>query len=172
MKAKRAARARDPRIRLLLALLDESFERRAWQGPNLRGALRGVRAAEAAWRPAPGHHNIWELVLHAAYWEYAAARQLTGQKRGSFPIAGSNFFRRPISPTELAWRTDLAVLADAHRNLRAAIAAFPPRALDRRPRGSRYTAATILYGVASHNVYHTGQIQLLKSLRSKRERGR
>jgi uncharacterized damage-inducible protein DinB len=165
-------RARDLRIRLLLALLDESFERRAWQGPNLRGALRGVRAAEAAWRAAPGTHNIWELVLHVAYWEYAVARQLTGQKRGSFPIAGSNFFRRPVSPTEKAWRADLAVLADVHRGLRAAIAAFPPRALDRRPRGSKYTAATILYGVASHNVYHTAQIQLLKSLRGKSRRGR
>jgi len=170
MKASRSPR--DPRIRLLLALLDESFERKAWQGPNLRSALRGVRPAEAAWRPAPGRHNIWELVLHVAYWEYAAARQLTGQKRGSFPIAGSNFFRRPIEPTEKAWRADLAVLADAHRGLRAAIAGFPPGALDRRPRGSKYTAATILYGVASHNVYHTGQIQLLKSMRSKRKRGR
>jgi len=160
----------DRRIRLLLALLDESYERKAWQGPNLRGALRGVRAAEAAWRPARGSHNIWELVLHVAYWEYAAARQLTGEKRGTFPLAGSNFFRRPVSPTEKAWRDDLAILAGAHRRLRAAVVAFPPRALDRRPRGSKYDAATLVYGVAAHTVYHTGQIQLLKSERRKRGR--
>ncbi|HEY7113265.1 MAG TPA: DinB family protein [Thermoanaerobaculia bacterium] len=168
---KRAAGpSRDPRIRLLLALLDESFERKAWQGPNLRGALRGVRAAEAAWRPAPGSHNIWELVLHVAYWEYAAARRLTGERRGAFAIPGTNFFRRPVSPTEKAWRADLVVLDEAHRRLRAAVAALPPRSLERRPPGSRYTAATIVYGAASHNVYHTGQIQLLKSQR--RNRGR
>jgi hypothetical protein len=169
---KPSTRASDPRIRLLLALLDEVYERKAWQGPNLRGALRGIGAAEAAWRPSPESHNIWELVLHAAYWEYAAARQLTGGPRGAFPIAGSNFFRRPVSPTEKAWRADLAVLADAHRSLRAAIAAYPARALDRRPRGSKYTAAAIAYGVAAHTVYHTAQIQLLKSLRRKSRRER
>lgn len=169
---KSAGSARDPRIRLLLALLDESFDRRAWQGPNLRGALRGVDAAEAAWRPAPGSHNVWELMLHVAYWEYAAARQLTNEKRGSFAIPGSNFFRRPVSLTEKAWRADLAILEQVHRRLRAAVAALPPRTLDRRPPGSKYTAATLVYGVAAHNVYHTGQIQVLKSQWRKRSHGR
>jgi hypothetical protein len=54
-------------VSLLLRMLDESYEKSAWQGPNLRGALRGVRAQAAAWRPAPGRHNIWELAIHPAY---------------------------------------------------------------------------------------------------------
>src|SRR6266849_1648874 len=89
---------------LILTLLDEAYEKRTWHGPNLRQSLRGVSARQAAWRPAPGRHNIWELAVHAAYWKYAVRRRLTGGKRGSFVLKGSNFFRRPVELSERAWR--------------------------------------------------------------------
>jgi len=155
---------------LLLALTDESYEKKAWQGPNLRGALRGVTAAQAAWRPSPGTHNIWELAVHAAYWKYAVWRMLTGEPRGSFAEKGSNWFARPISATERAWRADLALLDSVHRKLRRAVAGLRAPQLSRRPRGSGYTTAKLLYGVASHDVYHTGQIQLLKRLWKNRKK--
>jgi uncharacterized damage-inducible protein DinB len=161
-------------IALLLSILDEAFERKAWQGTNLRGALRGVTAREAARRPSPGRHNIWELALHAAYWKYAIRRMLTGEKRGSFPQKGSNWFARPVSATratEKAWRADLALLSLEHRRLREAIASLPAAALSRRPQGSKYPTSTLIYGIAAHDVYHTGQIQTLKVLqRTKRGR--
>jgi uncharacterized damage-inducible protein DinB len=159
-------------IALLLRMLDESYEKKAWQGPNLRGALRGVGAAEAAWRPAPGRHSIRELAVHAAYWKYAVRRMLTGETRGAFPEKGSNWFERAASPTERAWRADLAMLDAEHRRLRAAVAALSGAALRRRPRGSRYAADTLVYGIASHDVYHTGEIQLLKRLWKGREPSR
>ena len=149
---------------LLLRLLDESYEKKAWQGPNLRGSLRGVKAAQAAWRPAEGRHSIWELAVHAAYWKYAVWRMLTGEKRGAFPEKGSNWFARPASPRERAWKADLAMLDAEHRKLRAAVVALSGPALRRKPRGSKHTADTLVYGAASHDVYHTGQIQLLKRL--------
>ena len=80
---------------LILALLDEAFERRTWHGPNLKQSIRGVTAKQAAWRPRPGGHNIWEVTLHAAYWKYAVRRRIDGGKRGSFALKGSNFFARP-----------------------------------------------------------------------------
>jgi len=161
---------RDTAVSLLLRLLDESYERSAWQGPNLRGSLRGVRAAEAAWRPAPGRHNVWELVVHSAYWKYAVLRRLTGERRGSFDAKGSNWFVRPEVPTETAWRDDLAVLDATHRRLRDAVAGLRDSDLSRRPPGSKRTTDTLVYGVASHDVYHTGQIQLLKRLYRGRRR--
>lgn len=151
-------------IALLLRLLDESYEKKAWQGPNLRGSLRGVTARQAAWRPSPGRHNVWELALHAAYWKYAVRRLLTGEDRGAFPEKGSNWFPRPASPTEKAWRADLGVLEDEHRKLRAAVGRLSRAALGRKLPGSKYETETLVYGVASHDVYHTGQIQMLKRL--------
>ena len=65
---------------LLLRILDDAYERKAWHGTNLRGSLRGVTADEARWRPAPGRHNIWELAVHCAYWKYTVRRKLTSLK--------------------------------------------------------------------------------------------
>src|SRR5262245_25706047 len=97
-----------PEIDLLLGLLDEAFDKKAWHGPNLRGALRRVGAAEAARRPGRGRHNVWELAVHAAYWKYAVRRRLTGEKRGSFALPGSNWFVRPNGPpSEAEWRKDV-----------------------------------------------------------------
>ena len=151
-----------PEISLLLRMLDEAFERKAWHGPNLKGSLRGVTAAQAAWRPATGRHNIWEIVVHAAYWKYAVNRRLTGGKRGSFPQKGSNWFRRPEIESEAAWRADLVILDQIHRAMRATIEKFPPSRLNSRPSGSKVSNLTLIYGIAAHDLYHTGQIQLLK----------
>ncbi len=139
---------------------------------NLRGSLRRVSLEIAAWRPAPGAHNVWELMVHAAYWKYAAWRRLTGAKRGSFPLEGSNFFARPAEATDAAWRADLRLLDAMHRDLRAAVAATSARALGQRLPGSRVTRLRLITGVADHDVYHAGQIQLLKKLYSLRRAGR
>src|SRR5260221_3474858 len=101
---------------LVLALLDEGYSRKTWHGPNLRQSLKAVSAAQAAWRPASGRHNIWELVLHSAYWKYAVRRRIERGKRGSFELKGSNFFARPENGkiTKTAWRAELALLERAH----------------------------------------------------------
>jgi hypothetical protein len=158
-------------IALLLDLIDEAYEKAAWHGPNLRGALHGVRAAEAAWRPAPGRHNIWELALHAAYWKYAVWRRLTGAEKGQFAVEGSNWFPRPESsrPDEKAWRADLAVLTREHRRLRETVKSFAPERLHAREKGSQNTNRRLIYGIAAHDLYHTGQIQILKRLAAGRK---
>src|SRR5215470_4936752 len=104
---------------LILALLDEAYEKRTWHGPNLKQSIRGVTAEQAAWRPAPGRHNIWELCVHAAYWKYVARRRIERGKRGSFALKGSNFFPRPEGnkPTEAAWQADKNLLEREQRAL-------------------------------------------------------
>ena len=154
----------DAALTQLLFLLDTAYDRVSWHGPNLRGSLRGVSLSLAAWRPAAGRHNIWELAVHAAYWKYAAWRRLTGAKRGSFPLAGSNFLTRPTEKTPRAWRADLDLLEDMHRTLRAAVAALPANGLDRPSAQRGVTRRALLTGVAAHDLYHAGQIQLLKRI--------
>ncbi len=153
-------------VDLLLALIDEGFNRRSWHGTNLRGAVRGLTAAQAAWRPAPGRHNVWETTLHAAYWKYAVWRRLTGEKRGSFALKGSNWWRQPEGkPSQAAWRGTVALLDEQHRRLRAAVARLGPGDLAKpAPNGRGITIGGVVRGVAAHDLYHAGQIQLLKRL--------
>jgi DinB superfamily len=150
-----------PSIALLLDLVDEAFDRAAWHGPTLRGSLRGVTPAQAAWRPAATRHNIRELTVHAAYWKYAVRRRLTGATRGSFALPGSNWFEIPRGRP---WPDDVRLLADEHRQLRAAIAAYPASKLSKAIDAKKQTAAFSIRGIAAHDLYHAGQIQLLKKL--------
>ena len=157
-------RSQSKEIPLLLQLLDEAFDRHAWHGTNLRGSIRGLNARQAVWRPLKSRHNIWELVVHCAYWKYTVRRRLLGEKRGSFPLEGSNWFRRPAEPTEQAWRADIRLLEETHRSLRKSIAVLNPSDLKKRTSGSIWTNLQTISGVASHDLYHAGQIQLLKRL--------
>jgi uncharacterized damage-inducible protein DinB len=143
----------------LLKLFEEGFERTTWHGPNLWQSLKGISAKQAAWRPGSNRHNIWELVLHAAYWKYVVRRRLQGGKRGSFALHGSNFFPRPESGklSETAWKADKALLRQEHAALRKAIKNTLAKRLT--PKVGR-----MLWGVAFHDVYHAGQIRLLRRL--------
>lgn len=144
---------------LLLAVLEEGYWKKAWHGPNLKQSLKGVTAKEAAWRPATRRHNIWEETLHAAYWKYDVRRILEGGKRGSFVLKGSNFFPRPERAllTEAAWRADKEILETEHERLRDAVR----KALKR---GASPKIAWLIRGVAFHDIYHAGQIRLLRRL--------
>lgn len=155
-----------PKIDFMLDLVDRGFDRQAWHGPNLMGALRGVSVEEAVYRPKPHRHNIWELAVHAAYWKYAIRRRITGEKRGSFAYEGSNFFSRPDGrgATEAAWKADLALLKRMHRELRAAVATLRPADLARLSPKKKWTVAQEVAGIANHDIYHAGQIQLLRRL--------
>jgi hypothetical protein len=155
----------DPRIRQLLRIVDQAYDRKAWHGTTLRGAIRGLTPAAALWRPAPKRHNIWELVLHAAYWKYIVRRKLTGDTDLVFPRSPSNFPSVPAEPDKTALARDVALLGEQHRLLRTAIAALPARDLDRRAGTSKWTFGEHVSGIAAHDLYHAGQIQLLKRLR-------
>lgn len=151
-------------VRQLIAVMDAAYDRPSWHGTNLRGSIRGLRPDTAAWRPGRGRHNIWELVVHAAYWKYIGLRRLTGRARGSFVLPGSNWFTRPEEMTLTAWRADVALLDEQHRALRAAVVDLSPQHLIARPLGSKVSTLALLSGVAAHDLYHAGQIQLLKRL--------
>ncbi len=143
---------------MLLANLDAAYLKKGWHGPTLRNAVRGLHAQDVSWRPGEGRHNIWELTAHAAYWKYIARRRLTGE-RARFALKGSNWIPAPASIDEASWQQVVQVLDEEHRLLREVIASLGDADLRDRKK------LRLLYGVAAHDVYHTGQIQLVKKLR-------
>jgi hypothetical protein len=158
-----------PEVAQLVAIIDQAYNKTSWHGTNLRGSLRRVTLAQAAWRPAPGRHNIWEIVVHAAYWKYTVVRRFTGGARGSFPLKGSNWFPRPTAPApgasmDRAWQADVRLLDDMHAALRAAVVRLSAKDLGRTPPGKKVSNFALLSGVAAHDLYHAGQIQVLKRL--------
>lgn len=151
-----------PAIDGLLDLIDRAYDRPAWHGPNLRGSIRGVSADEAARSPAPGRKTIIEHVVHAAYWKYAVRRLLRGDPRGSFPLKGTNWFA-PDAIT-IDWADCVALLGAEHLLLRETVAGFPEGRLEEPSPKKKYRCVDVITGVAFHDVYHAGQIQLIRRL--------
>ena len=149
---------------LLLEVFDQAYTAPAWHGTPLRGTLRGVTVRQALWRPARNRHCIWDLVLHTAYWKCMVRRRLLRDPAVAFPRAGANWPALPERPTDAAWKRDRALLDEQHALLRRAIAQVKPRELGKRGWHSRWRVAQEIYGIASHDLYHAGQIQLIKKL--------
>ncbi|HWC72469.1 MAG TPA: DinB family protein [Gemmatimonadales bacterium] len=154
----------DQAVRLLLEVYDQAYTAPAWHGTPLKGSFRGISPRAALWRPARGRHCIWDLVLHTAYWKCIVRRRLLRDSAIAFPREGHNWFAPPRPANEAAWRRDRALLDEQHRLLRRAIASLSLRDLGHRGWHSRWSIKAEVYGIASHDLYHAGQIQLLKKL--------
>lgn len=150
--------------KLLLRLIEEGFSKKAWHGPNLRGAIRRVDATQASWRPASGRHSIADIVVHCAYWKYAVRRRIRGDKRGSFALKGSNWFTLPERLGNAEWKNYVKLLDAEHEALVQAVVAAPWRELCWIKSGYGKDFGPHVYGIGMHDVYHAGQIQTLKAL--------
>lgn len=146
----------------LLRIFDQAYKGASWHGTSLRGAVRGLSAARANWRPGVGRHSIHELVVHAAYWKYAVANRLAGGRRGAFELKGSNWFARAAG--EGQWSDDVALMDRVHRELRAVIASLGDADLNRPLTGRKTTPFVLISGIAAHDLYHAGQVQIIKAL--------
>lgn len=134
------------------------------RGPTLMGSLRGIDAVQAAWKPAPNRHSIWERALHIAYWNYSVRRYFESETKHRFPRSPSNF--PEVSDTsEEAWKEDKRLISDGHDKLVLAIRSFPKdRFSEKSASEKEWTYSQLLAGVTVHDAYHIGQIQLMKRL--------
>jgi hypothetical protein len=102
--------------------------------------------------------------VHAAYWKYAVRRRLAGDAAGSFARKPSDWPEVPTTPDARAWKLDIRLLEAEHGLLREVVRAMAPSTLERRSPQGVWTNAEEIHGVAAHDLYHTGQIQLIKKL--------
>ena len=149
---------------LIADQLRRAFYGSAWHGPALMELLDDVDAATAAAKPLPDVYSIWELVLHIAVWDDAASRRLQGQKWQ--PAGLANFPPLPL-PTAAAWRKAVAATKRTHDALVKIVAALPDSRLRDRVPGKRYDFHHLLNGIAQHELYHAGQIAILKKTRGR-----
>lgn len=145
--------------------LRRAFEGDAWHGDSLLEILDGVTAAQAAARPISNAHSIWELVLHIAAWDGACRRRMRGEV---VELAGAQNFPPVTDSSDAAWRKTLKHVTDIHADLVHAVAAFPEARLKEKVPGKDpdyYNFYYMFHGLAQHELYHAGQIALLKKMR-------
>jgi uncharacterized damage-inducible protein DinB len=137
-----------------------------WHGPSMLDTLRGVTAQQAAAHPVPGAHSIWELVLHVTAWRREVIRRIAGATAGE-PLEGD--WPAVPEPSEENWRAALDELQRSHEDVLIAVRSMPRAQLDEPvkdarnpPLGTGLSFYTTLHGLVHHDVYHGGQISLLK----------
>lgn len=131
----------------------------AWHGPALAELLKGVDGALAERKPLSGAHSIWELVLHVTVWQAAALRAVKGDTMPD--LAGVDDW--PVTGhTEQDWRDAVERLERVNEELVAALATFPDERFSDKVPGRDYSFYYLLHGVVQHNLYHAGQIAILK----------
>ena len=147
-------------IRRIRDQLRRAQEGEAWHGPSVREVLAGVTAEQAASRPVAGAHSIWELVRHIAAWERFARERITDWKVHEVPVEQD---WPPVTDTsEAAWTAALDELVRGHGALLEAISSLDEEMLDQIIEGAPYSAYFLLHGVIQHDLYHAGQIAVLK----------
>jgi uncharacterized damage-inducible protein DinB len=147
-------------IERIVDQLKRAYEGKAWHGPAVCEVLAGITAEQAARRPLASAHNIWELVVHIGVWEAFVRRRLEGELITDVPPEQD---WPPVTATdEAAWQRALVQLEEGHMRLRNAIAALPDSRLSEIVPGMDYSIYFMLHGVVQHDLYHAGQIALLK----------
>lgn len=140
--------------------LRRSCEGEAWHGPAVLEALEDVSPEEAHAHPIAGAHSIWELVLHLAGTYRLVLRRLNGD---STQLAPEEDWPTVPSPTATAWRDAVRALQQLNQELRRSVRSFSEGRLDDPlPADCPYTAHTQFIGLTQHDLYHAGQMVLLK----------
>jgi uncharacterized damage-inducible protein DinB len=143
----------------ILNQFERAFEGEAWHGPSILEALEGVTWKKAAQKPIPQAHSIWELVLHVTAWEDIVRRRLLGE----YPeITDEQNFPTIADPSEASWKRALEGLRAGHTKLREVVAGIRDEDLDEKPSGKTTTRYILLHGIIQHDLYHAGQISILK----------
>jgi uncharacterized damage-inducible protein DinB len=143
--------------------LRRAFDGNAWHGPALLELLKDVDAATAAAKPLPDVHSIWELVLHIAAWDNAGLRRLKGD---TAKLKGKANFPPMPEPTESAWEEAVAATIHTHETLAETIAGLSDKRLRDQVPGKPYDFYHMFHGIAQHELYHAGQIAILKKVQA------
>ncbi|MBV9087552.1 MAG: DinB family protein [Acidobacteriaceae bacterium] len=140
-------------------LLQASFTGQPWHGDSLMKILDGITAEQAARKPVPAAHSIWELVQHIAVWEGVARRRLSGEP---VVVTPEQDWPAVHATDAAAWQRTLETLKSNHAALEQAIAGTTDDRLDEIVPGKDHSVFVLLHGVIEHAAYHAGQIALLK----------
>lgn len=142
-----------------------AFEGEAWHGDSVLEILSDVDAKTASAHPVQNAHSIWELVLHIAAWDGAALRRAQGQ---AVELTDEENFPPVKDTSPAAWKQAVEKMKSIHSELVRKVESFPESRLTEQVPGKHekyYDYFYLFSGIAQHELYHAGQIAVLKKFR-------
>ena len=146
-------------IKRIIDQMDRAFSGDAWHGPSLMSLLDGLSADDASKHSVPSAHSVWELVLHSAAWKTIAQHRLAGE---TVEVTTERDWPPVWEVTDVAWKRSIETLSESHKRLRKVAEELKEDQLEENAGGSDYSRYVLLHGVIQHDLYHAGQIAILK----------
>jgi uncharacterized damage-inducible protein DinB len=146
-------------IHRILDQMDRAFSGDAWHGPSLMSVLDGISAEDASKHPIRAAHSIWELVNHISAWSTITQHRLAAE---NVEITPERDWPPVWEVSETAWKRALEGLVEGRARLRDSVKGFSDERLEQKATGPDYTCYVVLHGVLQHDLYHAGQIVMLK----------
>ena len=146
-------------IKRIVDQMVRAFSGDAWHGPPLMQVLDGVSAENASKHSIRGAHSIWELVNHIAAWNTIVGHKL---KDELVEITAERDWPPVWEADEIAWKRSLENLAESRARLRKLVESFRDEQLDEIVARENYSRYVLLHGLVQHDLYHAGQIAILK----------
>lgn len=148
-----------PETRRILDQLDRAFHGEAWHGPDLMQLLDGLSADDASKYPVPSAHSIWEIVNHIAAWNMIVRRRAAGE---SVDVTPELDWPPVEETTDSDWQRTVEHLKDSRARLRQIVESLPEEKLREKVPAQDYSHYGMLHGLIQHDIYHAGQIAILK----------
>jgi len=146
-------------VERILDQMDRAWEGDAWHGPPVKRVLENVTAELAAQRPIHSAHSIWEIVNHVASWNRIVRHRLIGDPIEPTPEADWP----PVwDVSDVAWKRTLETLDENRKLLLKTVEEMKDDQLNVQLPGEGYTNYVMLHGLIQHDLYHAGQIAILK----------
>jgi uncharacterized damage-inducible protein DinB len=148
-------------IQRILDQYDRVMNGDAWHGDPVWTILEGLAPEQAAMRSNSNAHSIWELVAHMNFWETEVCRRLQ-----HLPPRSPENLNFPATPEVTAekWNKTLQDFRQSNSDFRSALSRLEESQLDQPLPGRDNSAYVEVHGVIQHNLYHAGQIALLRKI--------
>ncbi len=123
-----------------------------------------MTAEDSLRRPSKDRHNIYEITVHSSYWVYRVIQRIRKNGEIKFPLKGTNWFESPNTLSESEWKKQKKLLNDLHEELYSLVLDLSDEDFQIKAESEKQKISRLLIGIAMHDVYHAGQIQLVKRL--------
>jgi uncharacterized damage-inducible protein DinB len=146
-------------IKRIVDQMDRAMNGEAWHGPHLEELLQDVSAQQAAAHPVARAHSIWELVNHIGAWNAILAQRAAGK---AVTVTPEQDWPPVTNTSAQSWKRALDQMRASRAQLRGAVEKLTDAQLDDLAPEKDHSLYVMLHGGVQHDLYHAGQIAVLK----------
>ncbi len=140
-------------------LFRDNYDGSPWIDVSVMPVLKEITASQASSRVLPEWNSIWEIVNHMIFWRMNVMKRVQGEVMKT-PL--DNYFFTVKNSSARAWITTLKKFEKTQQQWIKFLAKFKEKDFEKIYPGNKLTYYEHIHGILMHDVYHLGQIVMLR----------